>query len=60
VAQAAGLRGARLVGGFFAAAVVFTGEGIDLIDNVPSAGEIVTRLVTEAEHALASAAARVV
>jgi nitronate monooxygenase len=41
-------------------AVVFTGEGIDLIDNVPSAGEIVTRLVTEAEHALASAAAHVV
>jgi nitronate monooxygenase len=41
-------------------AVVFTGEGIDLIDDVPSAGEIVIRMVSEAEHALASAAAHVV
>ena len=29
-------------------AVIFTGEGADLIDDVPSAGEIVTRLVAEA------------
>ena len=41
-------------------AVVFTGEGIDLIDDVPSAGEIVARLVSEAERALTSAAAHVV
>jgi NAD(P)H-dependent flavin oxidoreductase YrpB (nitropropane dioxygenase family) len=41
-------------------AVVFTGEGIDLIDDVPSAGEIVIRMVSEAEYALASAAAHVV
>jgi nitronate monooxygenase len=41
-------------------AVVFTGEGIDLIDDVPSAGEIVTRLVAEAERALASAAGHAV
>jgi nitronate monooxygenase len=41
-------------------AVIFTGEGADLIDDVPSAGEIVTRLVAEAEHALAAAARRVV
>jgi nitronate monooxygenase len=37
-------------------AVIFTGEGADLIDDVPSAGEIVTRLVAEAERALAAAA----
>ena len=41
-------------------AVIFTGEGADLIDDVPSAGEIVTRLVAEAERALAAAARRVV
>jgi nitronate monooxygenase len=41
-------------------AVVFTSEGIDLIDDVPSAGEIVIRMVSEAEHALAAAAAKVV
>lgn len=40
-------------------AVVFTGEGVDLIDDVPSAGEIVTRLVAEAERALTLAAGRV-
>jgi nitronate monooxygenase len=41
-------------------AVVFTGEGADLIDDVSQASEIVTRLVTEAERALAVAAGRVV
>jgi nitronate monooxygenase len=41
-------------------AVVFTGEGADLINDVPSAGEIVTRLVAEAEIALAAGAARLV
>lgn len=41
-------------------AVVFTGEGADLIGDVPSAGEIVARLVSEAEGALASAAGRMV
>jgi nitronate monooxygenase len=33
-------------------AVVFAGEGADLINDVPPAGEIVARLVTEAERAL--------
>jgi nitronate monooxygenase len=41
-------------------AVIFTGEAADLIDDVPSAGEIVSRLVGEAEHALTSAAGHVV
>jgi nitronate monooxygenase len=41
-------------------AVIFTGEGADLIDDVPSVGEIVTRLVAEAERALAAAARHVV
>jgi len=41
-------------------AVVFAGEGADLIEDVPSAGEIVIRLVDEAERALASAARRMV
>ena len=41
-------------------AVIFTGEAADLIDDVPSAGEIVSRLVGEAEHALTSAVGRVV
>ncbi|HVA39707.1 MAG TPA: nitronate monooxygenase, partial [Candidatus Binataceae bacterium] len=41
-------------------AVVFMGECADLIDDVQSAGAIVTRLVAEAERALALAAGRVV
>jgi nitronate monooxygenase len=41
-------------------AVVFAGEGADLINDVPPAGEIVTRLVAEAERALAVAASRIV
>ena len=41
-------------------AVIFTGEGADLINDLPSAGEIVTRLVYEPERALASAVGRVV
>jgi len=41
-------------------AVVFAGECVDLINDVPAAGEIVARLVAEAERALAAAAARVV
>jgi NAD(P)H-dependent flavin oxidoreductase YrpB (nitropropane dioxygenase family) len=40
-------------------AFVFTGEGVDLIDDVPPAGEMVTRLVAEAERALAAAEGRV-
>jgi nitronate monooxygenase len=35
--------------------VVFAGECTDLIDDVPPAGEMVTRLVREAERALAAA-----
>jgi nitronate monooxygenase len=41
-------------------AVVFAGEGADLISDVPSAGEIITRLVNEAEIALAAGAAHLV
>jgi len=41
-------------------AVVFTGEGADLINDVPSASEIVTRLVAEAEIALAAGAAHLI
>jgi len=41
-------------------AVVFTGESADLISDLPPAGEIVTRLVAEAERALAMAWGRVV
>jgi nitronate monooxygenase len=39
-------------------AVVFIGEDADLINDVPPAGEIVTRLVAEAKRALVAAAAR--
>ena len=38
-------------------AVVFAGEGIDLIHDIVPAGQIVTRLVAEAEACLADAAA---
>ena len=41
-------------------AVVFSGEGADLISDVPSAGEIVSRLIGEAEIALAAGAAHVI
>lgn len=41
-------------------AVVFAGEGADLISDLPPAGEIVRRLVTEAERAVALAAERVI
>ncbi|MGB7034854.1 MAG: nitronate monooxygenase [Xanthobacteraceae bacterium] len=44
----------------FDTAVVFTGEGADLIDEVLPAGEIVTRLVADAERALGVAGKRVV
>ena len=40
--------------------VVFNGEDADLIDDVPSAGEIVIRLVDKAERVLAAAVKRVV
>ena len=36
-------------------AVVFAGEGVDLIDDIPAAGDIVARLVNEAERALTAA-----
>ena len=39
-----------------ATAVIFAGEGVDLIDDVPPAGAIVARLTAEAEQALQSAA----
>ena len=42
-------------------AVVFAGEGVDQIDDLPHAGaEMVTRLVVEAERALAGAARLVI
>lgn len=40
--------------------VIFAGEGADLIGDIPSAGEIVTRLVSEAERALTIAAGRMI
>lgn len=40
--------------------VIFAGEGADLIGDIPSAGEIVTRLVSEAERALTVAAGRMI
>ncbi len=46
--------------GDVATAVVFAGEGADLIDDAPQAGEIIRRLVSQAERALAVAASRVV
>ena len=36
-------------------AVVFAGEGADLIEDVPQASEVVTRMVAEAERSLAAA-----
>jgi nitronate monooxygenase len=36
-------------------AVVFAGEGAGLIEDMPQAGEVVTRIVAEAEHALRAA-----
>ncbi len=41
-------------------AVVFAGEGADLIKDLPPASEIVARLVAEAEAALTAAARRIV
>jgi nitronate monooxygenase len=41
-------------------AAVFTGEGADLINDLPPACEIVTCLVAEAERALTAAAGRIV
>jgi nitronate monooxygenase len=41
-------------------AAVFAGEGVDLIKDVASAGEIVAQLVAEAERALTLAAGRIV
>jgi nitronate monooxygenase len=41
-------------------AVVFAGEGADQIDDLPHAGEMVTRLVVEAERALVGAARLVI
>jgi hypothetical protein len=38
---------------------VLGGEAVGLIDDVVPAGEIVERMVTEAERALAAGAARV-
>jgi nitronate monooxygenase len=40
------------------AAVLYAGEAADLINDVPPAGEIVNRMVTEAERALTSACHR--
>ncbi|MGH6977145.1 MAG: nitronate monooxygenase, partial [Stellaceae bacterium] len=42
--------------GDFATAVIFAGEDVDLIDDVPPAAAIVARLADEAERALRSAA----
>ncbi|MDE1968821.1 MAG: nitronate monooxygenase [Alphaproteobacteria bacterium] len=49
---------AAVEAGDFATAVIFAGEDVDLIDDVPPAAVIVARLTGEAEHALRSAARR--
>jgi len=46
--------------GDLATAVVFAGEGTELINDLAPGGEIVTRLVAEAERALIAAADRIV
>jgi len=43
-----------------ATAVVFAGEGTELINDLAPGGEIVTSLVAEAERALIAAADRIV
>ncbi len=48
------------VSGDLDTAVVFAGEAVDLVNDLPPAAEIVARLVAGAEHALAAAAARIV
>lgn len=51
---------AAVEAGDFATAVIFAGEDVDLIADVPPAGAIVARLAAEAEQALQSAARRLV
>ena len=50
---------AAVEAGDFGTGVIFAGEAADLIDDVPAAGEIVARMVTEAEAALAAGARRI-
>jgi hypothetical protein len=40
--------------------VVFTGEGADLIEDLPPAVDMITRLAADAERGLAEAADRIV
>ncbi|MGB8183160.1 MAG: nitronate monooxygenase, partial [Stellaceae bacterium] len=49
---------AAVEAGDFGTAVIFAGEDVDLIDDVPPAATIVARLADEAEHALRSAVRR--
>jgi len=51
---------AAVEAGDFTTAVIFAGEDVDLIDDVPPAAAIVARLADEAERALLSAARRLV
>ena len=46
--------------GDFSTGLIFAGECVDLIGDLPSAGEIVTRMAAEAESALASGHRRIV
>lgn len=49
---------AAVEAGDFSTAVIFAGEDVDLIDDLPPAAAIVARLAREAERALQSAARR--
>lgn len=49
---------AAVEAGDFGTAVIFAGEDVDLIEDVPPAATIVARLADEAEHALRSAVRR--
>ena len=49
---------AAVEAGDFSTAVIFAGEDVDLIDDLPPAASIVARLAQEAERALQSAASR--
>lgn len=45
--------------GDFGTGVIFAGENADLIDDIPSAAELVSRMVTEAEAALTAGVKRI-
>jgi nitronate monooxygenase len=50
---------AAVASGDVDSAVVFAGEGADLIEDVPQASEVVTRMVAEAERSLVAAGSQI-